>query len=409
MSAPHPPMPPTIADAVGALGPGPLTEDAVVRHIHPLFSRVLAREEIYLANHSLGRPLDRMAEDVREALDAWYADMDDAWGAWMEEIDAFRARTARLIGCGRADAVVPKTSAGQGLRAVLNALPMEHPRVVATRGEFDSMDFILKVYAERGRASVRWVEADAQGLFHAEDVCREIERGADLVVVSHVIFATGQIVAGVERIVECAHRHGALVLLDCYHSAGVIPIGFDRVGVDFAVGGSYKYLRGGPGACWIAIAPRHLDARALRTLDTGWFAKRDTFSYRRPERPEWKDGGDAWLESTPPILTAYQARAGQELALGIGVERFRAYSVEQQGFLIAALQRNGVAVREMAERGAFILVPAEDAPGVCERLKAAGVNVDARNGCVRLCPDLLNTREEMERAAGIVGRVMRGA
>ena len=408
MSPAVPSRPATVADAIAALGAGPLTEERIVRHIHPLFSRVLARKEIYLANHSLGRPLDRMAEDVCEALDAWYADMDEAWGAWMAEIDAFRERTSRLIGCGRADAVVPKTSAGQGLRAVLNALPMERPRVVATRGEFDSMDFILKVYAERGRAAVRWVEADGDGMFHAADVCREIERGADLVVVSHVVFATGQIVAGVERMAECAHRHGALMLLDCYHSAGVIPIGFDRLGVDFAVGGSYKYLRGGPGACWVAVAPGHLDAGKLRTLDTGWFAKRDTFSYRRPERPEWKDGGDAWVESTPPILTAYQARAGQELVLGIGVERLRAYSLEQQGFLIEVLRRHGVAMREMAERGAFILVPAEDASGVCERLKGAGVNVDARGGCVRVCPDILNTREELERAAGIMARVMRG-
>lgn len=401
------PPPAAIAAAVAALGPDALTEASLVRHIHPLFSRVLRRDEIYLANHSLGRPLDQTAEDVREALDLWYADMDDAWDAWMAEIDAFRGRVARLIGLARPDAVVMKTAAGQGLRAVINALPSATPRIVATRGEFDSIDFILKVYHERGRADVRWVDPDTQGLFHADRIAEEAARGADLVVVSHVCFTTGQLISGIDAIARAAHAAGAMVLVDAYHSTGVVPVEFDAMGIDFAVGGSYKYLRGGPGACWVAIAPKHLDDPRLRTLDTGWFAKRDTFGYQRPDRPEWNDGGDAWVESTPPILTAYQARAGQELVLGIGVERLRAYSLHQQAHLAGALRAAGVTIRELPERGAFLVVPVADARVACAELKKAGVNVDGRSGYVRLCPDLLNTRAEMERAAGIIGRVMK--
>src|ERR1700747_591609 len=112
------------------------------------FSRVLERDEIYLANHSLGRPPDRMADDVRAALDAWYRDMDGAWRLWLEARERFRSLTGQLIGAPSADCVVPKTSAGQGLRAVLNALPGK-PRVLTTDAEFDSLDFILRVYRER--------------------------------------------------------------------------------------------------------------------------------------------------------------------------------------------------------------------------------------------------------------------
>jgi len=390
-----------------------LIEASVVRHIHPLFSRVLARSEIYLANHSLGRPLDRTAEDIRAALDLWYFDMDEAWGPWMAEIDAFRARIARLIGLSRPDAVVMKTSAGQGLRAVLNALESPCPHVVATRGEFDSLDFILKTYTHKSRARVTWIEPDAEGMFHVEHIAAAIEPGVDLVVVSHVCFTTGQEITGIDRLVRAARSVGALVLLDTYHSAGVIPIGFDALGVDFAVGGSYKYMRGGPGACWLAIAPHLLDAGEpkLRTLDTGWFAKRDTFAYHRSDRPELKDGGDAWLESTPPFLTPYQARAGQELVLAIGVDRLRAYSLTQQAELTDVLRSVGVGVREVPRaphRGAFLLVPSDDAPALCERLKLAGVNADSRGGFVRLCPDLLTTSDEIVRAAAIIARVMKG-
>ena len=117
-----------IGDAVARLGTCALTEESVQRHIAPLFSRVLANDRIYLANHSLGRPLDLMAHDLREATLLWETKLGDAWDAWLAEEEAFRTRIARLIHAPRVDCIVPKTSAGQGLRAVLNALPGK-PRV----------------------------------------------------------------------------------------------------------------------------------------------------------------------------------------------------------------------------------------------------------------------------------------
>lgn len=389
------------------LGEGPLTEERVRDHLFPLFTRVLGREEIYLANHSLGRPPDRMARDVAGALDLWYSDMDGAWEAWLGEQRAYRANIARLIGHGRPDGVVPKVSAGQGLRAVLNALPRACPQVVTTRGEFDSVDWILKTYQQRGRAKVRWAEPDSQGLYHASDLLPLIEEGADLVIVSQVCFVTGQVLEGLDRIIEEAHRRGAMVLVDMYHSAGAMPAGFDELGADFAIGGNYKYTRGGPGAGWLAISGRMLDKGDLVPLDTGWFARRDVFSFARDEKPDRAPGGDGWLESTPMILPLYQAKAGLELTLALGVERLYAYNQQQQAFLADALRERGVKVREIEPRGAFLLLPRRDAPEASAKLREAGVNTDARTdrtgqGYVRLCPDVLNTREEMTRAAEII-------
>src|SRR5512142_2395132 len=119
----------------------------------------MSRDEVYLANHSLGRPLDRMAADVQAAVDLWYSRMDDSWEPWLAEMDLWRANVARLIGLSRPDAILPKTSAGQGLRAVLNSFPQGRAvRVLTTRGEFDSIDFILKAYARAGRADVAWID-----------------------------------------------------------------------------------------------------------------------------------------------------------------------------------------------------------------------------------------------------------
>ena len=399
-----------IEAAVAALGEGPLTEAALAAHVAPLFARALAAEpsRVYLANHSLGRPLDATERDVREGLAAWYARMGDAWNDWMEAIDGFRGRIARLLNAPRGDCVVPKTSAGQGLRAILNTFDEGiRPRVVATRGEFDSLDVILREYARRGRIALAFVEPRADDRFDTADIVRAIGARTDLVVVSDVVFNTGQRLDGIETIVEAAHRAGGRVLLDVYHSLGVLPVDVARRDVDFAVGGSYKYLRGGPGACFLYLHPRHLDG-SLRTLDIGWFAKRDPFAYRRPDPPELAAGGNAFLESTPPVLTAYQAHAGQTLALALGPARIRAHSVGQGQRLVALLAGHGVAARGGDDgHGAFVVIDDPDAEAWCERLAGRGIVMDARGRYLRACPDILTTDAELVVAAEAVAALRR--
>lgn len=392
---------------------GPLTEEFLARHIHPLFSRALSRSDIYLANHAFGRPPDRTAHDVQTALDLWYTQMELAWPAWLAELEHFRASIARIIGLDRSDAVVPKPAAGQGLRAVMNALQSPSPRIVATRGEFESIEFILRTYESRGRARVRWIDPDERGLFHADPIIDHIDETVDLVVVSHVYDATGQVLEGLDRVIEACHDCGSRCLVDAYHSAGVLPGIFDELDPDFVIGGCYSYLRGGTGAGWLAISPRHLDTGNLITLDTGWLARGDGAHRADSPQRQLATGGDAWLESTPSILPIYQARAGLELTLSLGVERLHDYNRQQQRFLVDHLTEAGVKVREIEPRGAFVLVDTPDAPATAQRLKKAGVIVDARVSAkgqshLRIGPDILNTRDELARAAEVMGRVLSG-
>lgn len=395
-----------IACACAACGDGPLTESQCQTHIAPLFSRVLRRGEIYLANHSLGRPLDQTARDIAQAIDLWYSDMDEAWGAWMAEMAAYRARVCALIGWHRPDAVVPKTSAGQGLRAVLNSIPESPVRVVTTTGEFDSIDFILRSYEQRALAHVDRCGPDAAGSFSIEPMIKALQRRTDLVVVSAVCYASGQKMRHVPELIAAAHKIGAMVLVDAYHAAGVVPMEADWRDADFVIGGNYKYTRGGPGACWLAIHPRHLDHAEPRllTTDTGWFARCDPFGFSRDEPTARGSGGDAWLESTPSFLIPYQTRAGLDLTLGLGVDRLFAYSGELRCHLTGALLRAGVEVR--TDESLFVLVPTSNPRADVAALKAAGVNVDARphpkgdgSSSIRLYPDLLNTRAELDEAA----------
>ena len=353
------------------------------QHVWPRFSRVLERSGIYLANHSLGRPPDRTAEDLQGAIEAWYRDMDGAWKRWTEGREAFRALTSRLVGAPSADCIVPKTSAGQGLRAVLNSFAAK-PRVLASDAEFDSLDFILRVYRDKGRIELK--------VLPFEDFRFE---PCDLVVLSTVAFRDGKVFPSLKETIAGAHSAGALVLLDVYHHAGVLPLDLEALQADFAVGGSYKYLRGGPGACWLYVHPRH---HGLRTLDTGWFAKEEVFAYERPEPPRFAPGGDGWLESTPPVLAPFQALAGLEITLELGVERIREYNLAQKAFLESLLPVSGAA----ADYGAFVTIRHPKARTVAEILERQQIKVDARGEYLRICPDYLNARAELERAARAV-------
>lgn len=405
-----------IAAAVAALGPGPLREPLLRQHIDPLFSRALAKPGSYLANHSLGRPLDRTAQDVSLGLSLWFADLGDAWGPWLEQQSAWRRQLAELVGAPRPDCIVAKTSAGQGLRSVLNFAD-RRLRVLSTRGEFDSIDVILRHYHQRGRIELRMVEPSAPPplgqaepgpgeWFETEQLLQALDQPTDLLVLSQVMFMTGQRLADLPAIVARAHARGAQVLLDTYHAVGVFPTHLGELGVDFAVGGSYKYLRGGPGSCWLYVSPAVADSGAV-SLDTGWFAKEQPFAYLRPDPPRFAKGGDGLQESTPPVLQPYQAAAGLELLLTLGVERVRAYQLQACDQLVRALAERGVAATGGREdMGAFAVLRHPRAGELAAALAQRGIEGDARGPYLRLCPDILTRPAEIEAAAVALAQLL---
>jgi kynureninase len=427
-----PPMVPSIDSAFSALGNDPFTEENIARHIAPLFSRVLAADRsnnggpdrIYLENHSLGRAPDQTIADVSEAVALWYSQLGDAWDTWLAEREAFRARLATIFNAPRPDCVIPRTSAGAGLRAILNALattPATIPHVLSTRGEFDSVDITLKQYASKGRITVDWIapaqpepasiEPGDSAIHSVDRIIAAIRPGTTLVVVSHIFFSTGQILTDIPRLAEACHAAGALLLVDAYHSIGVIPVDVVELDCDFLIGGSYKYLRGGPGAAFFYIAPRIFDA-GISPLDTGWFANASTFAFERPDPPQLASGGDAFLLGTPPVLTWYQARAGQRFVRAASVERLRAYSLRQKSLFSKLLAEQGITARAAGEsHGAFLIVADSRVPraeDVVRQLSAKyNVHADARGPILRLCPDCLNREEELVRAASAIGAIYR--
>jgi kynureninase len=399
----------SLANAGAAIGNGALTEEGLRLHVFPLFSKTLAAPGIYLANHSLGRPLDQTEDDLCEGFRLWQTRLGDAWDQWMEEEQGHRSRLAQLIGASKADCIVPKTSAGQGLRAALNALPGV-PRVVSTTTEFDSIDVILKQYAAVGKISVQFVSCEASdGSIDLSKLMEKSHAGADLVVISQVMFMTGRVVPNLKLLAEQCHQVGARLLVDAYHSVGVFPVDVTSMNADFMIGGSYKYLRGGPGAAFLYVSPDALSS-GLKPIDIGWFAKDHPFLYERPDPPRFADGGSAFLESTPPVLTYYQARAGQQLALRLGVERIRAYNLDRLSRLKRYLSDFGIESEGADEgHGGFLTIENPAAVSLSEALERRGITTDARGRWLRLSPDYLTLDSALREVAATVATVLEGS
>ncbi len=392
-----------IGKAVEALERGPLTEQGITAAVRPLFSRTLALPRIYLANHMLGRPLDRMQADVAEGARLWAEELRGAWGPWLAEEQSYRAAIASLVGLARPDCVVPKLSAGPALRTVLSGLPVG-AIVLTTRGEFAAISVVLAQYAAQGRIRVRFAEPDEQGRWTASQIINALRSASPvkLVVISHVFYADGQLLGGIAEIATACHEQGAELLVDCYHSLGIVPFSMEAMGCDYLIGGCYKYLRGGPGVAFLAMAPHVADRKPIHS---GWFALESGTDPWQSSGLQLRPGGDAWLDGSPAMLTYYQARSGLAFTRAIGVERLRAYSLEQLRFLKSELAARGIASRGgNFDHGAYLTVAMPQAAEVVLRLAEQGIVLDQRNGLLRVCPDCLTTREELLRVAEAIAR-----
>ncbi len=392
----------TIADAVARLGPGPLTEEGVQEHLRPLFTRSLKPGQVYLLSHALGRPPDRTHADVAEGLAAWSDRLRGAWEPWLVEEMRYRESIARLLGLGSHMQVVPKVHAEAALRAVLNTLP-PGAAVVTTDDEFTAVAVVLAQYAALGR--LRVVRAASEGgRWTAQCVIAALEKTpeAALAVVSHCFFKDGHLFQSLPELAEACRACGAQLLVDAYHSVGAVPVNMPSLSCDYLLGGCYKYLRGGPGIAFLALGPEA--AANARTLDVGYFGLEPgpfgSHDLWRTGGPPLQAGGDGWLEGSPAVLTYYQARAGLGFTLAVGMDRLRAYSLGQLGFLRTCLEAWGIASGGGdAEHGAFLTIPAARAPELVAGLAEEGIICDERAGRLRLCPEVLTTRAELERTA----------
>jgi len=353
-------------------------------------------ETTYLINHSLGAMPAAAEERVLQYARDWKTRGIRAWGeGWWELPLTVGDQIARLIGAPPGT-VSMHQNVTIAEAVVLSCFGFDGPRrrIVYEEGNFPSVRYLYQ--AQHGADVV--VAADVEGVVEA------IDDRTLLVPATHVLFKTGEI-QDVEAIVERAHEHGALVVLDAYQSVGTVPLDVTALGVDFAVGGSVKWLCGGPGAGWLYVRPDL--AASLEPSLTGWQAHARPFDFE-PEQ-DYADGAARFLTGTPNVPALYAATAGYDVIEDVGVERIRERSVEHTALLVELLGEAGFQVgspHDPARRGGTVVVRTPDVERVDQELAARGILCDYRPDVgLRLGPHFFNTNDELRYAVEQISEI----
>jgi len=291
---------------------------------------------IYLDGNSLGRLPWRTVERMRQVLKTeWGRDLVRGWhSGWYEAPARVGDKIARLVGAGPGQVVISDSTSVNLFKLVMAALALRPGRV---RIVSDVLNFPSDLYVLQGCARLLGdrhrlhLVPSADGIaVDQQTLCEAIDESTALVALSHVVFKSG-FLYDAAAVTERAHQVGALMLWDLSHAVGAVPIELDRWGVDLAVGCSYKYLNGGPGAPAFLYVRRDLQAEALSPI-WGWFGQRAPFAFGLEYAPV--DGVGRFLVGTPPILSLLALEPAVDLLLEAGMERLRHKSVRLTSYLV---------------------------------------------------------------------------
>jgi kynureninase len=355
-------------------------------------------ETTYLINHSLGAMPAAAAERMAEYVRTWATRGIRAWaeGWWTMPLDVGE-QVGRIVGAAPGTTVMHQnvTVAEAIVLSCFRPVDPRRNRVVYEAANFPSVRYLYQ--AQPDLEAVVCEDGDA--------ILDAIDERTLLVPISHVLFRSGEI-QDVGAIAARAHEAGAHVVLDCYQSAGIMPVGVAELGVDFAVGGSVKWLCGGPGNGWLSVRPDLIER--LRPTLVGWQAHAEPFAFDPELR--YAPGVARFLTGTPNVPALYAATAGYDIVEEVGVERIRERSLEQTGLLIRLADEAGFEVRSPREpdrRGGTVTIHVPDFEAVHRELGERGILCDSRPGAgIRLGPHFFNTDDELEGAVAAISEIV---
>lgn len=340
----------------------------------------------YLDGNSLGRPLHVTRESMAAFVEgAWGDRLIRAWDEqWMDAPTALGDRIGRLLlGAGAGQTVVGDSTTVmlyKLARAAVGAQP-GRDEIVACRDDFPTDRFVLEGIAEELGLTLRWLTVEPRAGVRLEQVRAVVGERTALVLLSHISYRSAWI-ADLPAITADAHAAGALVLWDLCHSVGVLDPALDAHGVDLAVGCTYKYLNGGPGAPAFGYVSARLQDR-LRQPIQGWMGAADPFAMG--ERYEPATGIRRFISGTPPIVGMLPMRDMLDLLESVGIAAVRAKSVALTSWAIEVYDRllapYGVALaspRDPALRGGHVMLDHPEFREVTARLWERGVIPDFR-------------------------------
>jgi kynureninase len=351
----------------------------------------------YLINHSLGAMPAAAEERVAEYARTWKTRGIRAWAeGWWTMPLTVGDQVGRIVGAPPGTTVMHQNVAVAEAIVLSCFRPIgSRNRIVYERGNFPSVRYLYQAQPE-----LEVVVGDSD-----EEVAAAIDERTLLVPVTHVLFKTGEI-QDVAAIVAAAHAAGAHVVLDAYQSAGIVPLDVTALGVSFAVGGSVKWLCGGPGNGWLYVRPDLVER--LEPTFMGWQAHARPFAFE-PEL-EYADGVARFLTGTPNVPALYAATAGYDAVEEVGVAAIRENSLRQTALLIELLDDRGfevVSPREPGRRGGTVSVRVPDFEAVHRELAARQILCDFRPETgLRLGPHFFTSDEELAYAVDQIADIL---
>ncbi len=356
----------------------------------------ILEQTVYMISNSLGAMPRGAAEALQEYADCWATRGVRAWEeGWWEMAVELGSELAPILGVKKGTiSMHPNVTLAQAIVLSCFHFVGEKKKLVTTEMNFPSLLYLYQQSLPE-QASLEIVQSEDGVTVPTERMLDVIDEETLIVSFSHVLYKTAYI-QDVESITKRAHEVGALVLLDVYQSAGTIPLQLKAWGVDFAVGGTLKWLCGGPGGAFLYVRPDLLPV--LKPRITGWLAHTDPFDFD-PGPIRYREDAFRFLNGTPHIPCLYAAKSGIEIINTIGTAAIRKKSIHQTTLLIELAKEYDFPVRtpdRPNERGGTVAIDVPHAKAVCEELLRRNFQVDYRPGVgIRLSPHFYTDDDEL--------------
>jgi len=341
---------------------------------------------VYLDGNSLGRLPKATLERLHDvAAVQWGERVVRAWDeGWMELPVQIGDRLGdAVLGAAPGQVVVADSTTVCFYKLASAALDLRPGRseIVTDVDNFPTDRYVLEGLARARGLELRLIEFDRAAGPEPDQLAPALGAQTGLVTFSHVSYRSAHI-AEMAAITALAHQAGALTLWDLSHSAGSVPVALDADGADLAVGCTYKYLNGGPGAPAYMYVRRQLQDELCQPI-WGWLGRRDPFEMEQGYVPA--AGARALLSGTPPVLALAAVDEGLGLVAAAGIDAIRAKGIALTELAIeladAALAPHGVSIaspRDPARRGAHVALAHPDSERLCAELIDRDVIPDFR-------------------------------
>jgi kynureninase len=366
----------------------------------------------YLISSSLGAMPDTVYDSLKAYADTWATLGVRAWGegGWWDFKRKVGDAIAPLLTAPAGSVLVHENAsiANAILMSALDFSDTRRTKIIVTDQDFPSDVYSLKqllpphiqLHIVRSRDGIT-IETD--------DILNAIDENTRLVSTSHVLFRSAYIMPA-RAIVEKAHAVGAQVLLNGYHSVGIIPVDVTALEVDFYIGGTLKWLCGGPGGVFLYVRPDLLTT--LQPKITGWFAHARPFAFDL-EQFDLREDSYRLANGTPGISSLYAIQPGVEIIKQVGVDVIRANSLRQTQIVIAKADSLGYPVRSPRgdeTRAGTVTIQPEHSYEVSRELLARQFVIDYREGAgIRIAPHFYNTDAEIEAVMAAIEEILMDA